>query len=73
MSSRSASAGSVGRRSASWRVAAVIGEEWDLAVAEAALCWPEERSLDALEAVLVAQLVLPAPGGPAAPPGGAAG
>lgn len=41
-------------------VAAVIGEGWDLTVAEAVLDWPEERLLRALEDALAVRLVLPA-------------
>lgn len=38
--------------------AAVVGQEWDLAVVELMLGWAEERLLAALEAALAAQVVL---------------
>ena len=43
--------------------AAVVGEEWELAVVEAVLAWPEETILQALDVGLAAQIVMPVDGG----------
>ena len=43
--------------------AAVVGEEWELAVVEAVLAWPEETILQALEIGLATHVVTPVDGG----------
>jgi predicted ATPase len=43
-------------------VAAVMGNEWHLAVVEAALGWPEESLLHALEAALDGKVIVPMAG-----------
>ena len=42
------------------KVAAVIGEEWQLPILEAVIGWPEEPLLGALELALEAQVIAPA-------------
>lgn len=44
------------------KAAAIVGQEWELAVVEEVLGWPEERLLHALEDVLTAKLVVPSAG-----------
>jgi ATP/maltotriose-dependent transcriptional regulator MalT len=51
-----------GEAAALLEVAAVVGSEWDLAVVEAVLGWPEERLLRALEEALAGGVILATPG-----------